>query len=195
MSRVKPGGGGRPPGPDPVPDTATLLRAIHFAAEKHRDHRRKGATAAPYINHPIAVAEQLATAGHGQDAGLLMAAVLHDVIEDTETSEEELRDAFGERVARIVMEVTDDKSLPRHERKALVVRNIGHKSREARLVKLSDLLSNVGDVIHHPPNWNRERKQEYLEWCNQVFAGLRNVDAGLEAALAARLAEAARGIG
>ena len=176
-------------------DTAALLRAIHFAAEKHRDHRRKGATAAPYINHPIAVAEQLAAAGHGEDKGLLMAAVLHDVIEDTETTPEELSAAFGERVAGIVMEVTDDKSLPRHERKALVVRNIAHKSREARLVKLSDLLSNVGDVIHHPPNWNQERKQEYLDWASQVFAGLRGVDAGLEAALADRLAEASQGIG
>ena len=158
-----------------------LLQALRFAAEKHRDHRRKGATAAPYINHPITVAEQLAALGLGSDVELLMAAILHDVVEDTGTTEAELVEAFGERVTRIVMEVTDDGNLRREERKSLTVSNIAGKSREARLLKLSDLIANIGDMIHHPPHWDDERKREYLDWGEAVVNRLRGTHHGLEA--------------
>ena len=177
------------------PAVADLLRAIRFAAERHRDHRRKGTTAAPYINHPITVAEQLAAHGFSHETELLMAAVLHDVVEDTETTAEELAAVFGRRVADIVQEVTDDKSLPRDERKARVVRFIADKSLAARLIKLSDLAANVHDVIHHPPHWSDTRKLEYLDWGEAVLERLRGTHAALEARLAALLEEARRGLG
>ncbi len=179
----------------PMPGVSELLHAIRFAAEKHRDDRRKGAVAAPYINHPIAVAEQLAAAGFAEDTGLLMAAVLHDVVEDTETSHAELATAFGPHIAGIVREVTDDKSLPRRERRARVVQGIAGHSREARLVKLSDLIANVDDVIHVPPHWTDEQKTEYLDWAEAVVDGLTGTHAGLERRFAELLAEARRRVG
>jgi guanosine-3',5'-bis(diphosphate) 3'-pyrophosphohydrolase len=172
------------------PDAHGLLRAIRFAAERHRDDRRKGTVAAPYINHPIAVAEQLAAAGCGEDTELLMAAVLHDVVEDTDVTPEALAAAFGPRVAGIVAEVTDDTAQPRRERREHVVRTIAGRSREARLVKLSDLIANVYDVIHAPPPWSDERKQEYLDWCEAVARELRGTHPPLERRLADLLNEA-----
>ena len=157
-----------------------LLRAIHFAAEQHRDHRRKGKTGAPYINHPITVAEQLSRAGEQDNIDLLMAAVLHDVIEDTETTQEEMEALFGKSVTAIVMEVTDDKSLDEKERKRLVVQQIAGKSREARLLKLSDMIANIYDVIHHPPNWSRDRKHRYFDWCEQVAREIEGIHPALE---------------
>jgi guanosine-3',5'-bis(diphosphate) 3'-pyrophosphohydrolase len=180
--------------PAHLPGVSALLHAVRCAAEKHRDQRRKGATASPYINHPIAVAEQLAAAGFGDDTELLMAAVLHDVLEDTDTSEAELAADFGPRVAGIVREVSDDKSLPRRERRALVVRHIAQCSRSARLVKLSDLIANVHDVIHQPPHWNDEQKQDYLDWGEAVVRELRGTHPGLEQRFAALLAEARAGV-
>ncbi len=172
-----------------------LLHAVRFAAEKHRDHRRKGSTAAPYINHPIAVAEQLAAAGFEGETELLMAAVLHDVVEDTDTSEEELHTVFGPRVATIVMEVTDDKSLREQERKRIAVQTIAGKSEAARLLKLSDLIANVYDVIHHPPNWSHDRKHRYFDWSEQVAAAMRGTHPRLEERLAELLAEGRRRLG
>ena len=169
---------------------SNLLHAIHFAAEKHRDQSRKGSTAAPYINHPIAVAEQLAAAGFEQETGLLMAAVLHDVVEDTDTTEEELREVFGAQVAGIVREVTDDKTLKRTQRREQVVAKIGETSREARLLKLSDLIANIGDLIHHPPNWNNTQKREYLDWGEAVVANLRGTYGPLEERFEQMLAQA-----
>lgn len=172
------------------PGVPELLHAIRFAAEAHRDDRRKGAVAAPYINHPIAVAEQLASAGFAQDTALLMAAVLHDVVEDTDTTETELAATFGPRVAGIVMEVTDDKGLRRRERREAVVHHIARRSREARLVKLSDLIANVYDVIHHPPHWSCEQKAEYLDWCEDVVRALQGTHGRLERRLHDLIAQA-----
>lgn len=184
--------GSRPEGGGP--GVSEVLHAIRFAAEKHRDDRRKGAVAAPYINHPIAVAEQLAAAGLAADHALLMAAVLHDVVEDTDATEAELAATFGPRVAGIVMEVTDDKRLRRSERRERVVRTIAGHSREARLVKLSDLVANVYDVIHHPPHWTHEQKREYLDWVTDVLHAVRGTHDGLEARLHDLLDEANRAI-
>ena len=157
-----------------------LLTAVRFAAEQHRDHRRKGKIAAPYINHPIGVAERLAGAGLEHDSELLMAAVLHDVIEDTQATEEELTARFGPRVAAIVMEVTDDKSFQEAERKERVVASIAAKSKEARLLKLCDLIENVNDVIHHPPNWSESRKNRYFDWGERVVAAMAGIHPRLE---------------
>ncbi|MBI3992495.1 MAG: bifunctional (p)ppGpp synthetase/guanosine-3',5'-bis(diphosphate) 3'-pyrophosphohydrolase [Candidatus Lambdaproteobacteria bacterium] len=177
------------------PPTARLLEAIYFAAEQHRDHRRKGQTAAPYINHPILVATQLARAGFGDDEELLMAAVLHDVIEDTETTRAELARKFGEAVAGVVMEVSDDKSLPEQERKLMAVSTIAAKSGRAQLLKLSDLIANIRDVIHQPPNWNAGRKHRYFDWAENVVRQIRGVHPALEAELAQLLEEGRRQVG
>lgn len=167
-----------------------LFEAVRFAAEKHRDDRRKGDIAAPYINHPIMVAEQLAAVGLGDDVELLMAALLHDVIEDTDATPEELRVRFGERVCSIVLEVSDDKDLRRDERKEQVVRHIASKSEEAQLVKLSDVIANTYDIIHHPPPWKRERKEDYLNWAERVVNRLRGAHGELESLFDGLLAEA-----
>ncbi len=176
-------------------ETLQLLRAVRFAAEKHRDHRRKGETAAPYINHPIAVAMQLAEAEFEANTELLIAAILHDVVEDTETTFGEVRSRFGQRVASIVAEVTDDKTLDEKTRKRRVVETIARKSREAHLLKLSDLIANVYDVIHYPPNWSRDRKQRYFDWSERVAAAIRGVHAGLESRLDELLAEGRSKVG
>jgi guanosine-3',5'-bis(diphosphate) 3'-pyrophosphohydrolase len=172
--------------------TRDLLRAVGFAAEKHRDHRRKGETAAPYINHPIAVAVQLAEAGMEKETDLLMAAILHDVVEDTETTFEELKEEFGANVAGIVMEVTDDKSLQEKERKRIAVETIGKKSEAARLLKLSDLIANVYDVIHHPPHWSADRKRRYFDWSESVAGAIRGIHPGLERQLGELLVQGRR---
>ena len=160
---------------------ASLLNALRFAADKHRDHRRKDPEASPYINHPIAVAEVLARVGEVADPSVLQAAVLHDTIEDTATTEAELEKIFGIDVSRLVAEVTDDKSLPKAERKRLQIEHAPHLSPGAMLIKLGDKICNVQDVTHSPPeDWDVERRLEYLDWSRQVVAGCRGVSPGLE---------------
>src|SRR5437667_2865965 len=116
-------------------ELALLLKALAFAAHKHRDQRRKDADASPYINHPIALADVLVNEGGITDFEVLCAALLHDTVEDTATSHEELVDAFGSRIARIVAEVTDDQRLPKAERKRLQVEHAPQLSHEAKPVK------------------------------------------------------------
>lgn len=158
-----------------------FVKAVAFAADKHRNQRRKDAEASPYINHPIALANVLANEGGVDDVTVLCAAVLHDTIEDTETTPEELQAIFGPKVASVVMEVTDDKSLEKSVRKQRQVEHAPHMSREAKLVKLADKISNLRDIIASPPaDWSAERKQAYFEWAARVVAGLRGVHPGLE---------------
>ena len=151
-----------------------LLRALHFAAQKHRDQRRKDLDASPYINHPIEVAETLARVGGVNQLAVLQAAILHDTVEDTETTLEELEEAFGREVRELVDELTDDKRLPKAERKRLQVEHAPALSQRAKLVKLADKICNVRDIAHAPPRgWSRERRVEYLAWTERVVAGLR----------------------
>jgi GTP diphosphokinase / guanosine-3',5'-bis(diphosphate) 3'-diphosphatase len=159
---------------------ANFLQAISFSAKKHRYQTRKGVDGEPYINHPIEVANILANTGKVTDFNILTAAVLHDTVEDTETTAEELTELFGEKVCSIVMEVTDDKSLPKHERKLLQIEHSPHISPEAKQVKLADKISNVSDVLNNPPDWTEERKREYIVWAKKVVAGLRGVNADLD---------------
>lgn len=158
----------------------TVFEALEFAAHKHRDQRRKDPEASPYINHPIALAHILWGAGV-EEPVVITAALLHDTVEDTETTEEELVHHFGRKVASVVMEVTDDKTLQKHERKALQIEHAPHLSREAKLVKLADKISNVRDVGSKPPtDWTLERRREYFDWAKRVVDGLRGVDPRLE---------------
>ncbi len=160
---------------------APLLAALRFAAEKHRDQRRKGADASPYINHPIEVAELLARVGGVRDVEVLAASILHDTIEDTETTPEELERAFGARVRGLVAEVTDDKSLPKAERKRLQREHAPHMSRDAKQIKLADKISNVREIGASPPHgWPLERRQEYIAWARAVVEGCRGANLELE---------------
>jgi guanosine-3',5'-bis(diphosphate) 3'-pyrophosphohydrolase len=161
--------------------TGLLLKAFRFAAEKHNDQRRKDSRASPYINHPIQVAEILWRIGDVRDTTLLVASILHDTIEDTATTPEEIKANFGEDVLTLVLEVTDDKSLPKQMRKQLQVEHAPHKTRNAKLLKLADKISNVQDIILSPPSdWSLERRREYLLWTEKVVAGLRGVNENLE---------------
>ncbi|MBC7804507.1 MAG: bifunctional (p)ppGpp synthetase/guanosine-3',5'-bis(diphosphate) 3'-pyrophosphohydrolase [Candidatus Parcubacteria bacterium] len=160
-----------------------LFRALSFAAHKHRDQRRKDADASPYINHPIALAEVLTREGGITDVEVLAAALLHDTIEDTATTLDELRENFGERVAGMVAEVTDDKDLPKADRKRLQIEHAAGISSGAKLVKLADKICNLRDVAERPPSrWDLQRRQEYFEWARQVIDQLRGTHRELEAA-------------
>ena len=166
-----------------------MLEALEFAARQHRDQRRKDAGASPYINHPIAVAQVLASEGGVEDVDVLRAALLHDVIEDTECTVEEMAARFGARVAGIVGEVTNDKTLSKAEIKLAQIEKAPHMSVEAKLVKLADKICNLTDILTHPPAaWPLERKQAYFETSAKVVDGLRGVHAGLEARVDALLA-------
>ena len=174
---------------DHAPEYA-LLHALHFAADKHRDQRRKGEDASPYINHPIAVAEVLARFGV-TDLVTLQAAVLHDTIEDTETTPEELEAEFGPEVRDVVLECTDDKSLPKGERKELQVERASSLSRKAKLIRIGDKISNVHDVLHHPPaDWSVEWRLNYIDWTERVVDGCRGCHAELEGHYDETVAEA-----
>lgn len=160
---------------------STLIKAVAFAADKHRNQRRKDADASPYINHPIALANVLSNEGGIANEDVLIAALLHDTIEDTQTTEQELREVFGDKIASIVLEVTDDKSLPKVERKLKQVEHAAHASIEAKLVKLADKICNLRDMVSSPPkDWPLERRQEYFAWAKAVVAGLRGTNSKLE---------------
>jgi GTP diphosphokinase / guanosine-3',5'-bis(diphosphate) 3'-diphosphatase len=157
-----------------------LLAAIHFAAERHRKQRRKDADASPYVNHAIQVGEVLARVGGVTDRDVLLAAVLHDTIEDTETTRDEIASRFGEPVASLVAEVSDDKTLPKEERKRLQVEHASALSMGAKLIKLGDKICNVRDVAESPPaDWTLERRVEYLAWSRRVVDGCRDASAAL----------------
>ena len=167
---------------------ANLLKAIAFAADKHRHQRRKDAEASPYINHPIEVATVLAVEGQVDDDTTLVAAALHDTVEDTETTFEEL---LGREVTDLVREVTDDKSLGKMERKNLQIKQAAQSSSRAKQLKIADKICNIRDLTTRPPsNWPLERRSEYLKWSEQVVAGCRNVNSGLDQAFDQAITEA-----
>ena len=160
-----------------------LLKAVAFAAEKHKDHRRKDVNASPYINHLTAVASVLAEEGGVTDEDLLLAAILHDTVEDTETTFRELEEHFGGTVAVVVSEVTDDKELKKEDRKRRQEERAPHVSHRAKQLKLADKICNVRDIMHNPPSgWSVDRKQEYLLWTERVVAGCRGTNTQLERA-------------
>ena len=170
---------------------AKLLEAASFAAAKHSGQRRKGADRAPYINHPLEVANLLATVGAIEDFDILIAAILHDTIEDTATPESEIIQKFGPRVAAIVVEVTDDMNLEKHERKEKQVEHAPQLSNEAKQLKMCDKISNITDIVRNPPSeWSQEQQIEYIEWGERVFTGLRGVNPNLERYFDSVVAEA-----
>jgi len=157
-----------------------LLEAADFAAGKHRFQRRKDEHATPYINHPIKVAYTLTAAGES-DVLMLMAALLHDTIEDTETTYAELEVKFGKEVADVVLELTDDKHLSRDEQQQQQIVRASGKSERARKVKLADKICNVYDLLHHPPHeWSESKKIQYVDFSKQVVDMMRGTQAVLE---------------
>jgi guanosine-3',5'-bis(diphosphate) 3'-pyrophosphohydrolase len=165
-----------------VSGVAEVLRALEFAAKKHASQRRKGGPdAAPYINHVIEVARLLADVGGVEDVATLQAAALHDTIEDTATSAAELTQTFGAEVTALVLELTDDKTLPKQERKRLQVVTASDRSDRAKRIKIADKVSNIREVAYAPPaDWGLERRVAYLDWSEAVLAGCRGVCPPLE---------------
>ncbi|MGM0498366.1 MAG: HD domain-containing protein [Bacteroidota bacterium] len=164
-----------------------VFKALEFASERHKNQFRKGEEKIPYINHPINVATLL-TEFNETETNLLSAAVLHDVIEDTAEEKREIDDIskiikkqFGNKVLNIVLEVTDDKSLPYQERKRLQIENTPYLSKEGKKLKISDKICNIKDMMNHPPvDWPTERKIMYLEWAKDVVEGARGVNPAME---------------
>jgi GTP diphosphokinase / guanosine-3',5'-bis(diphosphate) 3'-diphosphatase len=169
--------------PEPGSEVSFILNAAKFAAAKHKLQTRKDSEGTPYINHPLEVAELISRVARVSDPEVIAAAILHDTIEDTQTSKDEVRTTFGERVLSLVMECTDDKSLPKAERKRLQVLNAPHKSDEAKLIKIADKISNIKDIANvPPPDWSWQRRWDYLDWAQAVFEGLRGVSFELDQA-------------
>lgn len=170
-----------------------LLAAADFAARKHKDQRRNDADTTPYINHPIAVAAMLSRVSDVSDLATLCAALLHDTVEDTATTPDELERMFGAEIRHLVMEVTDDKSLPQAERKRLQIESAPQLSHRARLIRIADKICNLSDLSGlNPTRWTLERKLAYLDWAENVVAGIRGTHLGLEQLFDATVAEKRR---
>ena len=166
-----------------VSEAKPLFKALTFAAYKHRHQFRKGTKPVPYINHPIAVANLLVNVGNVSDPETIVAALLHDTVEDTETTLLELENEFSPTVSDLVAELSDDKSLPKDQRKRLQVEHAATLSRRARLIKLADKTCNLRDVIGDPPDgWSLQRKQEYFDWAESVVREMRGTNVELEKA-------------
>lgn len=162
-------------------DVTEVLRAAEFAAEQHKGHRRKGDAQEPYVNHVIEVARLLAEATGGSDLALIQAGLLHDTIEDTDTTPAELQAVFGENVTALVLEVTDDKSLPKLVRKQRQIEHAPDLTPRAKMLKIADKISNCRSVAVSPPaDWSADRKRQYFEWGAAVVQGCRGVNDELE---------------
>ena len=156
------------------------MKALTFASEAHRDQRRIYADYTPYINHPIKVAEILTTT-YVTDEDVIAAALLHDVIEDTEYRYNDILDIFGKEIADIVQECSDDKSLPKIERKRLQIEHAATISDKAKLVKIADKIANMQDILHNPPvEWSKDRKLKYFDWAKQVVDNLKGINKDLD---------------
>jgi len=158
-----------------------ILKAAHFAAEKHRDQRRKDKNVSPYIIHPISVALAITQIGGVDDPETLAAALLHDTLEDTDTKPEELEAEFGKKVCEYVLDVSDDKTLPKDERKSRQIEHAKKISKGAALIKLGDKISNVTDIIYNPPSkWDINRRRAYLDWAEEVISNCSQVNEKME---------------
>ena len=163
-------------------DVALIIKALMFAAHKHRDQRRKDIDASPYINHPISLVDVLYREGGVDDVVVIVGALLHDTIEDTDTTPAELTAEFGSEISSVVLEVTDDTSLDRATRKQMQIERAAQVSDKAKLIKLADKICNLQDMLTQPPaSWDLDRKQEYFDWAKQVVNQIRGTNPKLEA--------------
>lgn len=167
-----------------------IFKTLDFAADKHKNQRRKGVDGTPYINHPIKVAKLLVETGKVTDLNIILAALLHDTVEDTETTETELINNFGKEITSYVIEMTDDKSLDKKLRKELQIKNALFKSKGAKLIKICDKICNIKDVIDNPPQWwDNNRRNIYLDWAEKVVDALGEVHPELQKTFFDKLAE------
>jgi guanosine-3',5'-bis(diphosphate) 3'-pyrophosphohydrolase len=179
----------------PISDIALVLRAAEFAAHKHRGQRRKGYSERPYVGHCIEVAALIANVGKIDEPDILAAALLHDTVEDTDTTRDDLVKEFGQVIDGYVAEVTDDKSLDSDVRKELQVQHAPHLSRGAKLIKLGDKISNVREIGADPPKqWDEERRLEYFEWAKRVVSAMGSVNPALEEMFARTVEESSRAL-
>jgi (p)ppGpp synthase/HD superfamily hydrolase len=149
-----------------------ILKAARFASIKHVRQKRKGEAGEPYLNHLIEVAELVSRAISAPDTNLIAAALLHDTVEDTRTTTDELVQEFGPDVAGLVAEMTDDKSLPNAERKRLQTEHAPHLSSRAQTIKIADKISNLRGILFTPPaDWDLQKKREYFAWAARVVDG------------------------
>ena len=170
-------------------DLRLIINASKFAAEYHGGQVRKGAVARPYITHPLEVARIILEEGGIADVEVLAAAILHDTIEDTGASREDISENFGDRVCSMVLECTDDKRLDKDDRKRLQIVNAPGKTAGAAVIKLADKIANVRDITFYPPNWTAERKSEYIQWATQVVAALPSGNEKLRTVFAKAVSE------
>jgi len=162
-------------------DLLKIFKALSFASKKHRGQKRRNKQSYPYINHPIEVVRLLTEVGGIYDADIISAAFLHDTVEDTDATAEEIEKEFGTAVKDYVIELTDDMSLPSKIRKQKQIDAAPHKSNGAKLIKLCDKISNITDIIYDPPVfWSHRRRLEYLDWSEQVIKGMPGTNANLE---------------
>jgi GTP diphosphokinase / guanosine-3',5'-bis(diphosphate) 3'-diphosphatase len=171
-----------------------IVRALDFAAWAHSTQRRKGGAGEPYVNHLTEVARLVAQATGGEDDKLIIAALLHDVLEDQamHVSYAMLVGNFGRKVADIVCEVTDDIALPQAERKRMQVVHAPQLSRRAKILKIADKAANLNSILQSPPkDWSAARKREYFAWAAEVVDGCRGVNAWIEAVFDERLSQGA----
>ena len=158
-----------------------IFKSLRFAAHKHRDQRRKDVHSSPYVKHPIEVADTLIRIGEVEDIEIILGAILHDTIEDTETTPEELEQNFGFQVRRYVEEVSDDKTLPKQVRKELQIKHSPRLSEGAKQIKIADKICNITDIVESPPKeWSIDRCRGYLDWAENVFEGLQGCNEKLD---------------
>jgi GTP diphosphokinase / guanosine-3',5'-bis(diphosphate) 3'-diphosphatase len=169
-----------------------FIDTLKFASDKHMAQRRKGCDLIPYINHPIKVVQLLYNVGKETDVELLSAAVLHDVLEDTCTSEQELRQLFGDRICNLVLEVTDDMTMTYEERKRYQIKKAPGLTDDAKKIKIADKISNIQDILTLPLTWSTRRKKQYFEWSERVIQGCRGVNPFLEKAFDQVIKDAAK---
>jgi len=160
--------------------TKEIFEALDFAAYKHRHQKRKGIIPIPFINHPIKVASLILNRINNPGLEIVQAALLHDTLEDTKTTLEELREKFGLRVAEIVNELTDNMSQPYYVRKKLQIEKASKLSYEARCVKIADKISNVNDILFTRVGWIKSRKLRYIKWSMKVIDQIRGTNKELE---------------
>jgi guanosine-3',5'-bis(diphosphate) 3'-pyrophosphohydrolase len=157
-----------------------IVEAAAYASEKHLLQRRKGYDQLPYINHPLQVARHLADEGHVEDKYILASALLHDVVEDTETTVGDIEQQFGTKIASIVAEVTDDPELDKAGQRKEQIEKAPKLSPHAQMIKIADKTCNIRDLMNYPINWDKKRKLDYVEWAGKVVDGVRGVHPRLE---------------
>ncbi|MFZ9848658.1 MAG: HD domain-containing protein [Flavobacteriales bacterium] len=150
-----------------------LFKALNYSAEQHKAQRRKGMESVPYINHPIKVTNIITQFIPDASDDLICAAILHDVVEDTDATIDDIKNKFGDAIASIVQEVTDDKSISKAESRRKQIENAPKLSYNAKIIRVCDKISNVRDICgENIPDWDYKTKIEYLNWAEQVVYAL-----------------------